>query len=112
MNRRILLTGIAGATAAAAFWSWWRLKDEEYMVATESNLQPVSGMRYRDFGATGLKVSDVGFGAWGIGGRAYGAVDTQESLRALARAEELGCNFVDSALVYGESERVLGEFLE
>ena len=66
----------------------------------------------RDFGKTGLKVSEVGFGSWGIGGQAYGAVEKRSSLDALARAEELGCNFVDTALVYGESELVLGEFLE
>jgi aryl-alcohol dehydrogenase-like predicted oxidoreductase len=67
-------------------------------------------MKYRDFGKTGLKVSETGFGAWAIGG-AYGKVDRQESLRALARAQELGCNFVDTAAVYGDSEDVLGEFL-
>jgi myo-inositol catabolism protein IolS len=71
-----------------------------------------SNMHYRDFGSTGMKVSEVGFGAWGIGGKAYGEADRQESLRTLARAEELGCNFVDTAAVYGESEAVLGEFLK
>jgi len=69
-------------------------------------------MRYRKFGATGLEVSEVGFGSWGIGGKAYGAVEEAESLRALAQAEELGCNFVDTAEVYGDSERVLGKFLQ
>jgi aryl-alcohol dehydrogenase-like predicted oxidoreductase len=69
-------------------------------------------MPYRRFGATGLKVSEVGFGAWGIGGQAYGTVAREDSLRALARAEELGCNFVDTARVYGDSELVLGEFLK
>lgn len=68
-------------------------------------------MRLREFGMTGMKVSEVGFGSWAIGGEGYGAVDKAESLRALARAEELGCNFVDTALVYGQSEHVLGEFL-
>ena len=43
-------------------------------------------MPYRHFGATGLKVSEVGFGAWAIGGKAYGTVERQDSLRALARA--------------------------
>ncbi len=71
----------------------------------------VGKMPYRAFGATGLKVSEIGFGAWGIGGQAYGTVAREESLRALARAEELGCNFVDTARVYGDSEGVLGEFL-
>jgi aryl-alcohol dehydrogenase-like predicted oxidoreductase len=58
-----------------------------------------------------MKVSEVGFGAWAIGGKSYGAVNREESLRALAKAEELGCNFVDTAEGYGDSESVLGEFL-
>lgn len=68
-------------------------------------------MRLRQFGSTDLKISEVGFGSWAIGGGSYGAVDKAESLRALARAEELGCNFIDTAGVYGESENVIGEFL-
>jgi len=69
-------------------------------------------MPYRRFGATGLQVSEVGFGAWGIGGNSYGPVERQTSLATLALAEELGCNFVDTAQVYGDSEGVLGEFLQ
>ena len=68
-------------------------------------------MEYRNFGSTGMKVSEVGFGAWAIGGKSYGAVERRESLRALEKAEELGCNFVDTAGVYGDSEDILGEFL-
>ena len=68
-------------------------------------------MEFRNFGKTGMQVSAVGFGAWAIGGNSFGMVDRQESLRALARAEELGCNFVDTAEVYGNSEAILGEFL-
>lgn len=68
-------------------------------------------MRYRQFGRTALQVSEVGFGAWAIGGRAYGAVESSVACDALARAEELGCNFVDTAMVYGESESILGRFL-
>lgn len=68
-------------------------------------------MRTRDFGRTGLKVSERGFGAWAIGGASYGAVPAQQALDALARAEALGCNFVDTAAVYGESEALLGRFL-
>ena len=67
-------------------------------------------MRYRDFGRTGMRVPEVGFGAWGIGG-AYGRIERKDALDALAKAEELGCNFVDTASVYGDSELVLGEFL-
>ena len=46
-------------------------------------------MQLRPFGATGIRVSELGFGAWAIGGQSYGAVDRAESLRALARAEAL-----------------------
>ena len=68
-------------------------------------------MQYRKLGKTNLTVSETGFGAWAIGGESYGTVDKPESLRALAVAEELGCNFVDTAAVYGDSEQVIGEFL-
>lgn len=68
-------------------------------------------MRQRLFGKTGLSVSERGFGAWAIGGASYGAVPADVALDALARAEELGCNLVDTAAVYGESEALLGRFL-
>ena len=68
-------------------------------------------MNHRPFGRTGLQVSERGFGAWAIGGRAFGAVPASDALDALARAEEHGCNFVDTAAVYGESEALLGTFL-
>jgi aryl-alcohol dehydrogenase-like predicted oxidoreductase len=68
-------------------------------------------MSRRPFGRTGVEVSEVGFGAWAIGGKSYGRVDRSACLEALARAESLGCNFVDTAEVYGNSEEILGEFL-
>lgn len=68
-------------------------------------------MQYRQLGNTGLRISETGFGAWAIGGESYGAVDKAASLRALAVAEELGCNFIDTAAVYGDSEQVIGGFL-
>lgn len=69
-------------------------------------------MKYRKLGSTEVKVSEIGFGAWAIGGKSYGAVDEKDALNALTRAEELGCNFVDTAAVYGSSEQVLGKFLK
>jgi aryl-alcohol dehydrogenase-like predicted oxidoreductase len=78
------------------------------MVITTTGGQDL--MRFRDFGKTGMRVSEVGFGAWGIGGD-FGRVDKRDALAALARAEELGCNFVDTASVYGNSEEIIGEFL-
>jgi myo-inositol catabolism protein IolS len=80
-------------------------------VESPRTVATVGTMPYRAFGATGLKVSEIGFGAWAIGGTAYGSVDRQDSLRALAYAQERGCNLVDTAMIYGDSELVLGEFL-
>ncbi len=68
-------------------------------------------MRYRTFGRTGWPVSEIGYGMWGMGG--WTGSDDDESLRALDRAIALGCNFFDTAWVYGDgrSERLLGETL-
>lgn len=116
MNRRSVVIGAASLTGLASIATWWALRgnaDQRLVGQVERGPPPsASGMRYRKFGATDLNVSEVGFGSWGIGGQAYGAVEEAESLRALALAEELGCNFVDTAQVYGDSERVLGKFLQ
>ena len=65
-------------------------------------------MHYREFGRTGWKVSDISFGAWAIGA-SWGAVDDSESLAAMNRALDLGCNLIDTADVYGDghSERLI-----
>lgn len=70
-------------------------------------------MQYRILGRTGLRVSEVGFGTWGMGGTMWLGAEDQESLRALHRAADQGMNFLDTALVYGEghSEQLLGKFL-
>jgi myo-inositol catabolism protein IolS len=77
----------------------------------EAVVKNPGAMPRRKFGRTGLEVSEVGFGSWATGGQSYGAVDRAESLAALARAEELGCNFIDTAMNYGDAELVIGEFL-
>jgi aryl-alcohol dehydrogenase-like predicted oxidoreductase len=68
-------------------------------------------MRYRTLGKTGLEVSELGYGAWGIGKTMWIGADDDESLRALRRAIELGVNFLDTALGYGNghSERLVGQ---
>ena len=71
-------------------------------------------MHYRPLGKTGIEVSEVGYGAWGIGGEMWlGAVDT-ESIKAMHEAADLGLNFIDTALAYGEghSETLVGRFLK
>jgi aryl-alcohol dehydrogenase-like predicted oxidoreductase len=68
-------------------------------------------MHYRKLGTTEAEVSEIGFGAWGIGGKQWQGGKDDESLRALKRSFELGVNFVDTALAYGDghSERLVGK---
>ncbi len=66
-------------------------------------------MQQRPLGRTGLQVSEIGFGAWGIGGEMWVGAEESESVRALERAIELGVTFLDTARGYGESERIVGE---
>lgn len=68
-------------------------------------------MKFRRLGRTGIEVSEIGYGAWGIGGKQWLGGEDDESVRALRRAIELGVNFIDTALAYGEghSEKLVGE---
>jgi aryl-alcohol dehydrogenase-like predicted oxidoreductase len=67
-------------------------------------------MEYRNLGRTGFEVSAIGYGAWGIGGSQWLGGTDDESLTALRRAIELGLNFIDTALAYGDghSEQLVG----
>jgi aryl-alcohol dehydrogenase-like predicted oxidoreductase len=72
-------------------------------------------MQYRKLGLTDITVSEIGFGAWGIGGRtagqtSYGATSDADSRNALARAFDLGITFYDTAPPYGDghSEELIG----
>jgi aryl-alcohol dehydrogenase-like predicted oxidoreductase len=69
-------------------------------------------MNTRRLGKTGYQVSEIGFGAWGIGAD-WGAVDDSESLASLHAAVDAGVTFVDTADVYGDgrSERLVGRLL-
>ena len=58
-------------------------------------------MHYRRLGKTGIHVSEVGFGAWGIGGTMWMGAQDSESMRALHAAVDGGVNFIDTALVMG-----------
>ena len=68
-------------------------------------------MNYRALGKTGLEVSEIGYGAWGIGKTQWLGAEDDESLKALNRAIDLGLNFIDTALAYGNghSERLVGQ---
>ncbi|MGW6360601.1 aldo/keto reductase [Streptomyces sp. NPDC055092] len=65
-------------------------------------------MRYRELGRSGMSVSEIGYGAWGIGASGWVGATEDESVRALHRAVDLGVNFIDTARGYGESERIVG----
>ena len=76
-------------------------------------------MNYREIGKTGLSVSEIGFGAWGIGGRtvgttSYGDTNDATSLAALRRARECGITFFDTSGAYGNghSEELIGKAFE
>ncbi|MFZ4627535.1 MAG: aldo/keto reductase [Blastocatellia bacterium] len=68
-------------------------------------------MRYRTLGRTGLEVSEVGYGAWGIGGVQWTGGDDEEAIRALHLSIDGGLNLIDTALAYGggHSERLVGQ---
>ena len=70
-------------------------------------------MKYREFGKTGWRVSEIGFGGWQLSGE-WGQVDDQESIKTLHYAWEKGINFVDTAELYGNghSESVIGQALK
>ncbi|HLV86874.1 MAG TPA: aldo/keto reductase [Candidatus Sulfotelmatobacter sp.] len=66
-------------------------------------------MKYRKFGRTGVEVSEMAYGLWGMSG--WSGSDEKQSLASLQLSVDLGCNFFDSAWAYGEgkSDSLLGE---
>lgn len=70
-------------------------------------------MQYRPFGRTGRTVSDIGFGAWAIGG-AWGEVSEADARAALNAALDAGTTFIDTADVYGDgrSEKIIADVLK
>ena len=69
-------------------------------------------MQYRRFGRTNWKISNIGYGMWGMGG--WTGSDDDQSLISLQKAVDLGCNFFDTAWGYGEghSEGLLGKLIK
>lgn len=69
-------------------------------------------MKYRSFGKQPLSCSEIGFGAWAIGG-SWGAQADSDSIAALNRALDLGVNFIDTAAGYGNgrSEKLIAQVL-
>lgn len=71
-------------------------------------------MKKRPLGETGYRVSEIGFGGWGVGGDMWRGVDDSEGRKALREAVDQGITFFDTALAYGNghSEQVIGETLK
>jgi hypothetical protein len=67
-------------------------------------------MKYRRLGRTTYMVSEIGFGAWGIGGAMWVGAQDDVCLRALHRAADLGLNFIDTALAYGREGEPFRDF--
>jgi aryl-alcohol dehydrogenase-like predicted oxidoreductase len=70
-------------------------------------------VRSRPLGATGFQVSEIGFGAWGLGADMWRGVPESEAQAALREAVDQGITFVDTALAYGDghSEQLVGRVL-
>ena len=71
-------------------------------------------VRSRALGRTGLEVSEIGFGTWGLGGDSYGPVEDGASLATLRCAYDSGVTFYDTSDLYGSghSEKIVGEALK
>ncbi|MDB6093288.1 MAG: aldo/keto reductase [Verrucomicrobia bacterium] len=69
-------------------------------------------MNFRPFGKSGFNCSEIGFGAWAIGG-SWGTQADADSIAALNQALDLGCNFIDTAAGYGNgrSEKIIAQVL-
>jgi aryl-alcohol dehydrogenase-like predicted oxidoreductase len=69
-------------------------------------------MKYRPFGKTGIEVSVIGFGGWALGSH-WGMQPEPDSIKALNTAIDLGINFIDTAIAYGDgkSEQIIGKVL-
>jgi len=71
-------------------------------------------LKTRALGSTGYRVSEIGFGGWGIGGEMWRGVDDSDGRKALREAVDQGITFFDTALAYGNghSEQIIGEVLK
>src|ERR1700722_15956670 len=71
-------------------------------------------MNHRILGKTGINVSEIGYGAWGIGKSGWIGASDDESIKALHRSIDLGLNLIDTALAYGNghSESLVGRVVK
>jgi aryl-alcohol dehydrogenase-like predicted oxidoreductase len=71
-------------------------------------------MKRRHLGKTGLLVSELALGTWGLSGDGYGAVEPEEAERTVLRALDIGMSLIDTSDAYGggKTEAMLGRILE
>ena len=71
-------------------------------------------MKYTPFGKTGLLVSEIALGTWGIGGAGWGQNSEETRLDAIRSAIESGINFIDTAPAYngGVAEDYVGRVVQ
>lgn len=113
LKRRLLVGALLFAPLAPAGWLWRDASRRNLSSwAPPAAAAPGDGMAYRELGKSGIKVSEVSFGGLQLDRQVHTAEAREGAMRALARAEELGCNLVDTASVYGDSELLIGEFMQ
>jgi aryl-alcohol dehydrogenase-like predicted oxidoreductase len=99
--------------------SYWRVtyrqdfknkREKKKLIGNKRSIK--STMKYRSFGKHEFNSSEIGFGAWAIGG-SWGAQKDSDSIAAMNRALDLGCNFIDTAAGYGNgrSEKLIAQVL-
>jgi aryl-alcohol dehydrogenase-like predicted oxidoreductase len=68
-------------------------------------------VRRRELGRTGISVSEIGYGAWGIGKSEWVGAEDEQSIKSLITARDAGVNFFDTALAYGmgHSEKLIAK---
>jgi aryl-alcohol dehydrogenase-like predicted oxidoreductase len=118
---KIIIFGVV-STFQPSYLQAFQLSKQPFYAFFPKFVKKEFSMEYRILGKTGLKVSLIGFGAWGIGGPVmagdvpigWGNIDDTESEKAVRKAYELGVNFFDTADFYGlgHSEEILGEVLK
>lgn len=71
-------------------------------------------MRYKQFGSTGLSLSEISVGTWALGGKDMGPVDEKDAIEAIHAMMDNGVNFIDTAPTYGRgaSEEIVGKALK
>ncbi len=112
VKRRLLVASFLLAPFVPAGWLWRNAQLRNLSGwSPESTSTDSDTMRYRVLGKTGVKVSEVSFGGLQLAMQVDTSEARKDAMRALARAEELGCNLVDTASVYWDSELLIGEFM-